>query len=733
MAAPVAKALKNVQDLDFSRNNISILDDKYAEMKSLKKLNLSHNKISSTPRKMFNISGLCELDLSHNKIKKLQGIKNLNDLAYLNLTSNELTTIPKEVGTCVNLEVLELNDNNNLDSIFLSLMAEDGTNAVLEYLRDERPAPSAGSNCHVDSSEPVPLTPSVDESLTPLMYDPVRVATPQPPTPKGNITGVRPVTPPATPMSSTSSDRSQKSSTVTPRRIKAGDMATLGDVPSTNDRSCPLSAPVADSSIPTKSDLLRFEALKVAEEERITFLQTQKEEEASFKKQMEQVRSEQEEERRKLEQMRKQEASERKKRDDEDRKIRYEEELIRKEEHRKREEDEKRRVEEKEWFEERRRQEDERRSHFEKAYRPSETDSLLQASIQALVEQNNSSQKQMQRQHELIMSQQSLIEEQRKQMSEQQNKFEETRKLHNEALSRINVMQELLVTQAQANTQLQTALSSQIISTEPRKSITRQTSPSSSSVSSLSKSPVECLRPSTTPSFLTGDTHLKSELPQNHQPTTGFQTPKTNRASHIIDPKSCSPGPSPFLQQPLGDKNSPPQRHQSSSPLQSQKQKNEYATQKSVPFTPPLASNRNHSPPLDPSTHWMNKLSNKSFPSISQTTDMIVSKYSLLNSERYTKEISEGPLSLSGLGKIDVNRNVSVHIGSHSTAPVAHVRISKNTTIADLKNMISNAVGVEQPFHLKKRHIPIRPTQDRRAALDFFRSDADAAVITVPY
>eukprot|EP01086_Lenisia_limosa_P007055 TRINITY_DN263_c0_g1_i1.p1 TRINITY_DN263_c0_g1~~TRINITY_DN263_c0_g1_i1.p1 ORF type:complete len:130 (+),score=14.20 TRINITY_DN263_c0_g1_i1:712-1101(+) len=129
----------------------------------------------------------------------------------------------------------------------------------------------------------------------------------------------------------------------------------------------------------------------------------------------------------------------------------------------------------------------------------------------------------------------------------------------------------------------------------------------------------------------------------------------------------------------------------------------------------------------------MNKLSNKSFPSISQTTDMIVSKYSLLNSERYTKEISEGPLSLSGLGKIDVNRNVSVHIGSHSTAPVAHVRISKNTTIADLKNMISNAVGVEQPFHLKKRHIPIRPTQDRRAALDFFRSDADAAVITVPY
>ena len=44
-------------------------------------------------------------------------------------------------------------------------MAEDGTNAVLEYLRDERPAPSAGSNCHVDSSEPVPLTPSVDGKL----------------------------------------------------------------------------------------------------------------------------------------------------------------------------------------------------------------------------------------------------------------------------------------------------------------------------------------------------------------------------------------------------------------------------------------------------------------------------------------------------------------------------------------------------------------------------------------
>lgn len=89
--------LQNLQEIDFSNNNISIFDD---------------NIIKEIPEEIYNLPNLTKLNISNNKIKNMPpGISKLTNLRELNISKNEITKIPEEISSLIELKELYMFDN----------------------------------------------------------------------------------------------------------------------------------------------------------------------------------------------------------------------------------------------------------------------------------------------------------------------------------------------------------------------------------------------------------------------------------------------------------------------------------------------------------------------------------------------------------------------------------------------------------------------------------------------
>ncbi|VIO90379.1 Flightless-I protein homolog, putative [Brugia malayi] len=145
---PTLDDLDNLQDVDFSHNNLPEVPDCLYKLKKLRKLDISHNQIKKIESKETPWENLETLNVSSNQLKvlpesivrmvKLQrlyasdnqltfegipsGIGKLVQLQVLYLSYNQLELIPEGVSRCVRLHRLKL-DNNKLitlpDSIHL--------------------------------------------------------------------------------------------------------------------------------------------------------------------------------------------------------------------------------------------------------------------------------------------------------------------------------------------------------------------------------------------------------------------------------------------------------------------------------------------------------------------------------------------------------------------------------------------------------------------------------------
>ena len=99
-------------------NNIKMINQ-YKQLfftnQSVKILNLSHNQLKTLPNNICNLINITNLDLSDNQLETLPlEIGNLINITNLNLSDNKLKTLPLEIGNLINITNLNLSDNQLL-------------------------------------------------------------------------------------------------------------------------------------------------------------------------------------------------------------------------------------------------------------------------------------------------------------------------------------------------------------------------------------------------------------------------------------------------------------------------------------------------------------------------------------------------------------------------------------------------------------------------------------------
>lgn len=109
--------LKEVNELDFSENQIMALPASMANLKALTKLDLHSNQLFNLPDSFGEISNLMELNIRANMLKSLPpSFGNLSKLISLDLSSNKFTKLPETIGTLFSLKnlIAETNDIEEL-------------------------------------------------------------------------------------------------------------------------------------------------------------------------------------------------------------------------------------------------------------------------------------------------------------------------------------------------------------------------------------------------------------------------------------------------------------------------------------------------------------------------------------------------------------------------------------------------------------------------------------------
>lgn len=130
--------LPNLQELYLNNNLVQkISSDLFADMKKLRVLEMHQNQIEIVENFQEPSKYLIKLQLSHNKLKNIRFIRNLNNLEYLILSNNAITTLETSLNAKEKLKELYLT-NNRLTNISLprlkSLRYLELKNNLIEYI-----------------------------------------------------------------------------------------------------------------------------------------------------------------------------------------------------------------------------------------------------------------------------------------------------------------------------------------------------------------------------------------------------------------------------------------------------------------------------------------------------------------------------------------------------------------------------------------------------------------------
>ncbi|MCP4438309.1 MAG: leucine-rich repeat domain-containing protein, partial [Aureispira sp.] len=115
--------LNKLQKLIFFDAKLQTLAGPWGNLEALEYLDLSKNELSTVPKELLQLPKLKELKLAHNPIRLLPPslIKKMGSLEVLNLNENKLTKLPAAIGELFNLRSLGLL-NNNIKKLPLALI-----------------------------------------------------------------------------------------------------------------------------------------------------------------------------------------------------------------------------------------------------------------------------------------------------------------------------------------------------------------------------------------------------------------------------------------------------------------------------------------------------------------------------------------------------------------------------------------------------------------------------------
>lgn len=128
--------------LDCSNNTLRNLSPALFQYSFLTGLRLNNNQLTSIPPAIGRLKALTHLDLTHNRLRSLPMELGLcHRLRTLLLFNNQLQSLPWELGMLYQLEQLGLDGNPMVEP--LNSLKEEGTTAVIHYLRDNAPCTAA--------------------------------------------------------------------------------------------------------------------------------------------------------------------------------------------------------------------------------------------------------------------------------------------------------------------------------------------------------------------------------------------------------------------------------------------------------------------------------------------------------------------------------------------------------------------------------------------------------------
>lgn len=128
--------LKNIVDLDISRNQINNIPDEISNLKELEFLKCNNTKIISLPESIKYCEKLKEFHAKFSYLEKLPlNIGDFKELSYLDLQGTKIRTLPDTIGNCSSLERLYLN-YTSLENLPKSLVK---LKKILEIFTDYTP------------------------------------------------------------------------------------------------------------------------------------------------------------------------------------------------------------------------------------------------------------------------------------------------------------------------------------------------------------------------------------------------------------------------------------------------------------------------------------------------------------------------------------------------------------------------------------------------------------------
>ncbi|KAF2200969.1 hypothetical protein GQ43DRAFT_53082 [Delitschia confertaspora ATCC 74209] len=127
--------------LDFGGQRLKLITNALFRYTFLTKLYLNYNKLTYIPPAIGRLRNLVHLDLSVNELRDLPPeMGMLVNMKQLLLFDNNLETLPYELGSMYQLEMLGI-EGNPLQEGMKSIIVEQGTTKLIEYLRENAPGP----------------------------------------------------------------------------------------------------------------------------------------------------------------------------------------------------------------------------------------------------------------------------------------------------------------------------------------------------------------------------------------------------------------------------------------------------------------------------------------------------------------------------------------------------------------------------------------------------------------